>query len=143
LARRLVFDLRDLFSDGFSFDRVTAVGQLRNGILTTNDLDIIGPTARVEIRGTVSLPGETQDLSVRVIPDFTTSMAIGAGLVTANPLVAAGTFIASKVLKDPFDRILSMRMKVSGTWADPKVDRVERFGGPEGAPALPGSSTGG
>jgi uncharacterized protein (TIGR02099 family) len=127
LARRIVFDTRDLFKEGFSFDKASAVVALKNGILTTENLDIFGPTARVEIRGTVNLIAETQDLNVRVLPDMTTSAAIAAGVITANPLVAAGAFLASKVIKDPLDRVFSMKMKVSGTWADPKVDRVDRL----------------
>jgi uncharacterized protein YhdP len=128
LARRLVFDMRDLFSDGFSFDRVQGAWKLKRGILTTDNLNIAGPTARVEIRGTINLPNETQDLNVRVLPDVSTSLAVGAGVVTANPLIGAGAFIASKILKDPLDRAFSVKLKVEGTWSDPKVDWLDKPG---------------
>jgi uncharacterized protein (TIGR02099 family) len=126
IARRLVFDMRDLFSDGFSFDRVSGDWKLKRGTLTTENLDIAGPTARVEIRGTVSLPNETQDLNVRMLPDVSTSLAVGAGVVTANPLIGAGAFLASKILKDPLDKAFSVKLKVDGSWSDPKVDWVDR-----------------
>ncbi len=126
IARRLVFDMRDLFSDGFSFDRVAGDWKLKRGILTTENLDIAGPTARVEIRGTVSLTTETQDLNVRMLPDVSTSLAVGAGVATANPLIGAGAFIASKILKDPLDKAFSVKLKVDGSWSDPRVDWLDR-----------------
>jgi uncharacterized protein (TIGR02099 family) len=126
IARRLVFDMRDLFSDGFSFDRVSGDWKLKRGTMTTDNLDIAGPTARVEIRGSVSLPNETQDLNVRMLPDVSTSIAVGAGVVTANPLIGAGAFLASKILKDPLDKAFSVKLKVDGTWSDPRVDWVDR-----------------
>ncbi len=131
LARRLVFDLRDLFSDGFSFDNASATVQMKSGVLTTNNLDIVGPTARVEIRGTVSLWAETQALDVRVLPDVSTSIAVGAGVATANPLIGAGAFIASKIFKDPLNKAFSVKMKISGTWAEPHMDWQEKGGARE------------
>jgi uncharacterized protein (TIGR02099 family) len=126
IGRRFLFDFRDLFSDGFVFDNAGGTVQIKKGVLQTENFNIFGPTARVEIRGQASMPLETQDLNVRILPDVSTSAAVGAGIVTANPLIGAGVFIASKVFKDPLDKAVSVKMKVTGTWSEPKVEGNER-----------------
>jgi len=46
----------------------------------------------------------------------------------ANPLVGAavgaGTLLAQKLLKDPFEQLFSYDYAVSGSWTDPVVQRV-------------------
>jgi uncharacterized protein YhdP len=47
-------------------------------------------------------------------------------VVTANPLIGAGAFLASKILKDPLDKAFSVKLKVDGTWSEPKIDWLDR-----------------
>ena len=49
-------------------------------------------------------------------------------LFLANPLVGAavgaGTLLAQKMLKDPLEQMFSYDYAVTGSWADPVVERV-------------------
>ena len=63
------------------------------------------------------------------MPSLTTSVSAGAAaLFIANPLVGAavgaGALLAQKLMKDPLEQLFSYEYAVSGSWADPVVQRV-------------------
>jgi len=126
LPRRLTLDFRDIFSEGFAFDEVSASSNIERGVLSTKDFKMASVSAAVIMSGDVDLVKETQNLKVVVLPDFGGGMgslvAIIAGM---NPLVSIATFLAQRVLKDPLSKAFSFEYAVSGTWADPKIARVQ------------------
>jgi uncharacterized protein (TIGR02099 family) len=121
LQRRLSLDFKDLVQEGYSFDSITGDMQIQAGKLSTDNLQIVGPAANVEIKGFTQLSNETQQLDVRVLPQLSTSFAIGIGFATANPLIGAGVLLGQKVFKDPIERMLSSRLTITGTWSNPVV----------------------
>ena len=122
LPRRIALDFRDVFSEGFAFDSIAGESTVTRGILDTRDLQIVGPSARVILNGSVNLPNETQNLRVRVQPALGETVALGALL--ANPAIGAVTWLAQKLFKDPFGRVFAFEYKVTGSWADPKVEKI-------------------
>jgi uncharacterized protein YhdP len=142
LPRRISLDFRDVFSEGFAFDKVTGSASIASGIMTTDNLALSGPAAKVHLAGDVDLKHETQQLSVRVQPSLSTAVSTGAGaaavaLLAANPLVGAavgaGTLIAQKIMQDPIEQMFSYEYAVRGSWSEPVVERlaarpVQRFG---------------
>lgn len=121
LPRRLTLDFRDVFSEGFAFDRISGSIDLDAGIMHTQGLEIVGPAARVALNGTVDLAAETQNLEVMVQPTLTESIAIGAAAGLINPVAGVVTYLAQKALSDPIEKIFSYVYVVSGTWSDPSV----------------------
>ncbi|MFN0300437.1 MAG: YhdP family protein [Burkholderiales bacterium] len=130
LPRRISLDFRDVFSDGFSFDEINATASIANGVMTTSEFQMIGPAAGVGIAGDVDLNKETQKLRVRVVPIIGDSVAAVAGLALLNPLVGLGSFIAQRLLKDPIGQLLAHEYAITGSWADPKVERISMFRAP-------------
>lgn len=129
LPRRISLDFRDVFSEGFAFDTITADVQMRNGMMHTDDFRLVGPAAAVNIAGDVDLEHETQQLKVRVQPSLSTGVSgAAAALFIANPLigaaVGAGTLLAQKMLNNPFDQLFSYEYAVTGNWDDPVVVRT-------------------
>jgi uncharacterized protein (TIGR02099 family) len=124
LPRRASLDFRDVFSDGFSFDDITATATIAKGIMTTRDFRMVGPGAGVGIAGEVDLDKETQNLRVRVVPVVGDSVAAVAALALLNPLVGLGSLIAQRLLKDPIGQLLAYEYAVSGEWSEPKVERT-------------------
>lgn len=124
LPRRISLDFRDVFSEGFAFDSIAGTARLVRGVMTTQDLQIRGPSAKVLMTGEVSLPAETQNLRVRVQPALGESVAVGAML--ANPVAGVAAWLAQKVLRDPLDQIFAYEYAVTGSWADPKVEKIAR-----------------
>jgi len=129
LPRRISLDFRDVFSEGFAFDTITADVRMRNGVMHTDDFRLVGPAAAVNIAGDVDLALETQQLKVRVQPSLSTGVSgAAAALFIANPLigaaVGAGTLLAQKMLNNPFDQLFSYEYAVTGAWDDPVVART-------------------
>ncbi len=124
LPRRMTLDFRDIFSEGFAFDSITGSAKIVSGVAATDDMAMAGPAASVGMTGRVDLAQETQDLTVRVVPTIGDSIALAAGVVLLNPLLAAGALVAQRLLKDPLGQMLAYEYRVTGGWAEPKVVQV-------------------
>ena len=124
LPRRVTLDFRDVFSKGFSFDRISADLNINSGIADTQDFLMTGSAARVVMHGQVDLARETQDLIVRVTPSLSESIAIAGAIV--NPAIGVAALIAQKALKDPFSQLASFDYSITGSWADPVIARVSK-----------------
>ena len=122
LPRRITLDFRDVFSDGFAFDRVEGSVAVERGIMKTTDFELVGPAARVQMSGSASIAAETQNLTVNVQPALSDSLSVGA--LIANPAVGVATYLAQKVLKDPLGQMFSFRYAVTGSWDDPVVAKL-------------------
>lgn len=118
LPRRLSLDFRDLFSDGFAFDKISANAKIDSGILRSDDFFMSGPAAEAKIKGETNLKTETQNLKVTVIPHVSDSLSLAA--LAGGPIVGAAAFVAQKILKDPFNKIASSEYVITGTWDNPK-----------------------
>jgi uncharacterized protein (TIGR02099 family) len=124
LPRRVSLDFRDVFSKGFSFDRISANLNIAAGVADTQDFLMKGSAARVAMHGQVDLARETQNLIVRVTPSLSESIAIAGAIV--NPAIGVAALIAQKALKDPFSQIASFDYSVTGSWDDPVIARVSK-----------------
>jgi uncharacterized protein (TIGR02099 family) len=125
LPRRLVLDFRDVFQEGFAFDNITGDVIIDDGVAATRNLRLRGVQAAVLMEGNADLQRETQDLRVVVVPEInagTASLAYAA----INPAIGLGTFIAQLVLRRPLMAASTREFTVQGSWAEPKVERVER-----------------
>jgi uncharacterized protein (TIGR02099 family) len=126
LPRRITLDFRDVFSEGFAFDQITSAIQIKNGTASTGDFRMRGLAATVMIEGNTDLAKETQDLRVLVLPEINAGSASVAYALLANPAIGLGTFLAQWVLREPLAKAFSHEYRVTGNWADPKVDDAGR-----------------
>ena len=122
LPRRVTLDFRDVFSEGFVFDRIEGKTTVSGGVMRSDKIEIVGPAARVLMRGQTDIATETQDLQVTVRPSMSETVAIGAAVV--NPIAGAITYVAQKTFGSPVDRLFSYDYKVTGSWVDPVVEKV-------------------
>jgi uncharacterized protein (TIGR02099 family) len=122
LPKRVTLDFRDVFSKGFSFDRISANVNITSGVADTQDFLMEGSAARVAMHGQIDLANEKQNLVVRVTPSLSEGIAIAGAIV--NPAIGVAALIAQKALKDPFSRLASFDYSIAGTWADPTIVRV-------------------
>jgi uncharacterized protein (TIGR02099 family) len=126
LPRRITLDFRDVFSEGFAFDRISGSIDVAAGVLRTEDLELRGPAARVKMTGSADVVAETQDLRVQVLPTLSESIAIGAAAGLLNPAVGVVTYLAQKVLSDPIEKLFAFEYAVTGAWSDPQVAKRGR-----------------
>jgi uncharacterized protein (TIGR02099 family) len=125
LPRRLLFDFRDLFAEGFAFDNVVGDVKIGDGRAATNNLRMRGAAAAVLMEGSADLEHETEDVRVVVVPEINAGTASLAYAVI-NPAVGLGTFLAQYFLRKPLMAAITREFRVTGPWDDPKVERVER-----------------
>ena len=123
LPKRITLDFTDVFSDGFQFDNINGNATIRHGVMDTQDFHIDGSSAKVNMKGSVDLNRETQNLRVQILPTLGESMSV-LGAFAAGPAVGIGSLIINKVLGNPLDKLAAFEYNVSGTWSDPKVIKV-------------------
>jgi uncharacterized protein (TIGR02099 family) len=125
LPRRLSLDFRDVFSEGFSFDFIRGDVKVEQGVAFTNNLQMKGVNAAVLMEGSANIAKETQDIKVVVVPEINAGTA---SLVAAviNPAIGLGTFLAQLILRRPLLSAATQEFHIDGTWADPKITKVER-----------------
>ena len=132
LPRRISLDFKDVFSEGFAFDSIVGKMDVQQGVMRTERLQIDGPSARVVMRGEVDLQRETQRLNVNVQPELGGTAALGVAVI--NPVAGVATWVAHKVLQNPLNHIFGFDYLVTGTWDDPKVEKLSVS---EPAPPVP------
>lgn len=123
IPRRFTFDFGDIFSEGFAFDRIRGEVRLARGILLTKDFEIAGPSAKVTMGGEVSLPMETQNLTLRVVPEVGEGVALAA-TVLGTPVLGLTTLLVSKLLQNPLGKAVSYEYFVTGSWDNPAITRL-------------------
>jgi len=126
IPRRLSFDFRDIFDDGFAFDDIESSFAIKNGIMhTEDDLELFGPAGQVTMRGEVNLVDETQDLRVSIYPELGSIAALGVMLTNPALGVAAfaATLLSSKVLQNPLNRMFSQDYQLTGSWSEPVIGK--------------------
>ena len=134
LPRRLTFDFRDVFSSGFTFDKVSASVRIDRGVMRSDDFKMEGPVARVEMSGETDLQKETQHLFVKVTPYISDSLSLAA--LAGGPVVGAAAYIAQKLLRDPLNKLAADEYEITGTWDNPQELKSD---GP-GKPVVPATS---
>ena len=125
LPRRLTLDFRDVFSKGFAFDFVRGDVRMKQGVATTNNLQMKGVNAAALMEGQADMVAETQNLHVVVVPEIN---AMTASLVATaiNPVIGLGSFLAQAFLRGPLIAAATQEFRIDGTWADPEVTKLPR-----------------
>jgi uncharacterized protein YhdP len=124
LPRRLLLDFRDVFSAGFAFDTIRGDVAIQHGIAATQNLQMKGVNAVVQMEGTSDIARETQNLRVLILPEVDAGTASLLAGLALNPAIGLSTFIAQLVLKQPLSRANTQEFSIDGTWADPKVTKL-------------------
>ncbi|OAJ51663.1 TIGR02099 family protein [Paraburkholderia ginsengiterrae] len=134
LARFATLNFHDVIGEGLPFEHVTATAQIHNGIGRTENFEMVTAPARAEMKGSVDLAQETQDLHVKVVP----TISAGAGVIAAtviNPLLGLGALVADVVFSQSVSHAFAREYAITGSWSKPHVERVKGDRGKMDAPA--------
>jgi uncharacterized protein (TIGR02099 family) len=126
LPRRLALDFRDVFSEGFAFDGVTAAATITQGVAKTDNFKMRGVAATVLIDGTADIAKESQNLHVVVIPEINVGAASVVYGLAVNPVIGVGTFLAQLFLREPLMKAFTFEYEITGPWKDPVVTKLMR-----------------
>lgn len=126
IVKRLTFDFRDVFSEGFAFDFVRGDVSIDRGMASTNNLQMSGTNAVVLIDGKSDIAQETQDLRVVIAPEVNAGVASLLVASAINPAIGLGTFLAQLFLRQPLIEAATKELHVKGTWAEPLITEAKR-----------------
>ena len=128
IARRLVFDFRDLFASGLQFDRMRYRGLFANGKAILQDAYILTPAVFVRMEGKLDLDKELIDMDVHISPELGGNLTLLSAL--ANPTAGAVVFITSQLFKDDMRRASFVSYQAKGTWKDFEMVEIDSEGVP-------------
>jgi uncharacterized protein (TIGR02099 family) len=123
LPKHVFAGFADVFGEGFQFDSINGNAKISDGVIDTQDFQMIGSAAKVTMKGSVDLNRETQNLRVKVMPTVGDSVSM-IGIFAISPAVGIGSMIANQILGNPLDKLVSFEYNVSGTWSNPDVVKV-------------------
>jgi hypothetical protein len=127
LTRRLRLDFRDFYKKGYSFDSINGNFVFDAGEARTDDLSVLGPTGRIDLRGSADLVAGSLDQQVTVTPKLDATLPI-AGALAGGPVAGVAVLMAQQVLTKQVDRITRFEYAVNGPWADPSIVPLETGG---------------
>jgi uncharacterized protein (TIGR02099 family) len=124
LPRRLALDFSDLTDKGLSFDSVSGDFNMREGNAYTDNLTLRGPAAEIGIAGRTGLGSHDYDQTAVVTGNLGASLPV-AGVLAGGPAIGAALLLFSQVFKEPLKGITRGYYRITGSWDEPVVERVE------------------
>ncbi len=126
LARRLALDFSDITDKGFPFDTIEGSFLLKNGHAHTRDLVVDGPAATIKMVGRTGIVAQDYDQVVSMSPKISETLPATGALVGGPAGAAVGSVVLlyQKLFKK--EGIATTRYTLTGSWADPKLERIEK-----------------
>lgn len=124
LKRRLALDFNDLTGKGLSFDTLRGTFRLTDGDAYTDNLTLRGSAAEIGIAGHTSLKNRTYDQTAVVTGQLGASLGV-AGALAGGPAVGAALLLFSQIFKEPLKGATRGYYRITGSWEDPQVKRID------------------
>jgi uncharacterized protein YhdP len=124
LPRRLALDFNDLTGEGLAFDTLTGTFRVTNGDAYTDNLTLRGSAAEIGLAGHTSLRDRTYDQTAVVTGQLGASLGV-AGALAGGPVVGAALLLFSQVFKEPLKGVTRGYYRITGSWDDPQVKRID------------------
>ncbi|HGC3781034.1 TPA: AsmA2 domain-containing protein YhdP [Escherichia coli] len=125
LMRKLRFDFRDTFGEGFYFDSIRSTAWIKDGVMHTDDTLVDGLEADIAMKGSVNLVRRDLNMEAVVAPEISATVGVAAAFAV-NPIVGAAVFAASKMLGPLWSKVSILRYHISGPLDDPQINEVLR-----------------
>ncbi|HET7922449.1 MAG TPA: YhdP family protein, partial [Gammaproteobacteria bacterium] len=123
LPRRLLLNFSDVFGKGFGYDSIEGNFLLRDGDAYTRDLTISGPAAKIHVLGRIGLAKRDFDEALIVDASVGSTLPI-LGALAGGVGVGAVVWLLTEVFKKPLTAAGEVRYRLTGTWDNPKLEKV-------------------
>jgi uncharacterized protein YhdP len=128
ILKRLQLDFSDLSQRGYAFDKLKGNVSFDHGIFSADDpIMVDGSSSEVRIAGDIYWPTETLNMEIAVTLPIGSNLPWVAALTGYGLPVAAGVYVASKVLKEQVDKLSSVVYRMEGPWIEPRVTMQRLF----------------
>ena len=127
LTRRLRLDFSDLFGKGTAYDTFSGEVAMTNGLMQTmTPLVMDGPSAKLQLDGTLDLPADRVDMGLLVTLPVTNNLPLAA-IIAGAPHIGGVLFLVDRILGDRVARFASVKYRISGDWKQPSVEFDRAF----------------
>jgi uncharacterized protein YhdP len=127
--------LTPIVTKGTPFDKISAKGNINNGIAQIQELNMKGPQGNIKLSGNANLINETQDIRITVLPAFNAGSA-SLAYTFINPIIGLSTLVGQYLISDEVSKFFQMDYLVQGTWANPQIIALDNKGKPLNAEQL-------
>ncbi len=128
IPRRLAFDFKDIFSEGFHFDKMKGNFDFSNGNAYTDNYYIDGPAGRIDIKGRVGMAQRDYDQRVVFRPDLSSSLPI-VGTLLGGTGTGLALIVADRVARlfgKQADDLARLEYTLTGSWDNPVMTAVKQ-----------------
>jgi len=124
LVRKLTFDFKDVFQKGFFYDSITGTFQLHNGILSTDNVEIMGNVADVKLFGETNVKTEQIEQIAVVTPHLTSSLPVLAAWAI-EPTTGLIVFLLDKIMEPAIEVATRIDYRIHGNYDKVIVDKLK------------------
>lgn len=123
LPRRLSLDFKEL-QNGLAFKQMIGQVEISNGNTHIGTMKIISPVALMQIEGSTNLVDKTFNQTVRVVPNVSGTVPFVSFLAYGGQ-IGAIAFVFDQIFGDTFDSAVGTKYRVTGTWENPQIVKIE------------------
>lgn len=122
LFQRLALDFSDLLGEGLSFDQLSGEFLFDRGFARVGEpLIIDGPATKFRFNGDADLHADNIDVDMLLTIPLSSTFPLVALLAGVSPQAAAAIFVTERVFNDQLERLSSVRMSITGSFAEPEM----------------------
>ncbi len=125
ILRKLKLDFSGVFEDGLAFDYISGGANIKNGIVTANNIKMKALAGEMYINGTADLINNQVNANVKFIPDLTSGLPVLTAFAVA-PQAALYVLALTTVISPVIDAITQVNYTVTGTIDSPKIQEKSR-----------------
>lgn len=122
----LRLDFQGLLRRGFPFDRLRGRIDFADGNAYTNGLTVEGPAGRLRVSGRTGLVAQDYDQTVVYRPALSQSLPL-IGALSGGPATGVAVALIQGLLRNlgaDVEHATELRYSLTGSWAEPRVERV-------------------
>ncbi len=123
LVRKLTFDFKDVYKKGFFYDSIKGSLQLRDGVISTENVRIKGNVADVKLYGKTDIKNEKIEQVAVITPHLTSSLPVLAAWAI-EPTTGIIVFLLDKIMEPAVEVATRIVYRIHGSFDDVKVDTI-------------------
>lgn len=124
LVRKLTFDFKDVYKKGFFYDSINGSLQLRDGVISTENVRIKGNVADVKLYGQTDIKNEEIEQVAVITPHLTSSLPVLAAWAI-EPTTGIIVFLLDKIMEPAVEVATRIDYRIHGSFEDVKVDTIK------------------
>jgi len=125
ILRKLTFDFKDVFKKGFFYDSITGTFQMRDGVLSTENVRIKGNVADVKLYGRTDVVNRNVEQLAIITPHLTSSFPVLAAWAV-EPTTGIIVYLLGKLMEPAVEVATQIDYRIHGSFDEIKVDEIKK-----------------